>query len=294
MSQQLALSRRREVEEQITHAVRVEYLAYHDNLTTLPNRSLLSKLLGQSVTQPLTIPGNWRYCFSIWIVFKHINHTFGHEAGDQLLQEVATRLKACLREGDAIARLGGDEFIALLQEVDEGKFAAAVAQKILSTVARPFVLLGQEFRITASIGISIYPKDGLEEQSLIKNAEIAMHRAKEEGKNNFQFYSEGLNITSLERLTLESGLWHALEQKRVSASLPAQAENPQRPDRRYGSVAALAASGPRHSAPMRFIPVAEDTGLMVPIGNWVLSTACQQNMAWQQQGLPPFEHGPSI
>ena len=246
MSRQLALSRNAPSEEQIAHAARVEYLAYHDGLTTLPNRSLFSKLLGQSINQAHRYKRHLAVLFLDLDRFKHINDTLGHEAGDQLLQEVATRLKACLRESDTVARLGGDEFVVLLPELDEMDYVATVAQKILSAVARPFVLLGQEFRVTASIGISVYPQDGLDEQTLTKNADIAMYQAKEEGKNNFQFYSEKLNAKSLERLTLESGLRHALETRRVRASLPGQAGHPERPDHGHGSAAALAASRPGH------------------------------------------------
>ncbi len=181
--------------------------------------------------------------------FKHINDTLGHEAGDQLLQEVATRLKACLRDSDTVARLGGDEFVVLLPELDEETYVATVAQKILSAVARPFVLIGQEFRVTASIGISTYPQDGLDEQTLTKNADIAMYQAKEDGKNNFQFYSEKLNA-ELARTT-HPGVGPAARPgaQRVSAALPGQAGYPQRPDHRHGSAAALAASRSGHRRP---------------------------------------------
>jgi diguanylate cyclase (GGDEF)-like protein len=285
MSHQLALSRRRAVEEHIAHAVRVEYLAYHDSLTTLPNRSLFSKLLGHGISQAHRHNGQLAALFLDLDHFKNINDTLGHEAGDQLLQEVAARLKSCLRDSDTVARLGGDEFVVMLPELDVEKYAAAVAQKILSAVARPFVLAGQECRVTASIGISTYPQDGLDEQTLTKNADIAMYKAKEEGKNNFQFYSEKLNASSLERLNLESGLRHALERNQFQ--LYYQAKRDIGSGLITGMEALLRWQHPDLGtvAPLRFIPLAEETGLIIPIGKWVLRAACLQNVAWQKQGL---------
>jgi diguanylate cyclase (GGDEF)-like protein len=286
LSWQLARSRARESEAKVRHAQRVEYLAYHDGLTALPNRSLFNKLLSQAIRQAQRYDRQLAVAFIDLDRFKQINDTLGHDAGDALLKEVASRLKTCLRDSDTVARLGGDEFVVLLTEVAEERYAATVAEKVIEAIAKPFVLLGQEFRVTASIGISTYPQDGREAQTLTKNADIAMYQAKEDGKNNFQFYSEKLNANSLERLTLESSLRHALE--RNEFRLHYQAKRDMANGRITGMETLLRWQHPDLGivAPMQFIPVAEETGMIVPIGKWVLQTACLQNVAWQSLGLP--------
>jgi len=196
MSWQLAQAKRRAIEAQAAYAKQIEHLAYHDSLTTLPNRSMFSTFLKQGINQARRHNNQLAVLFLDLDHFKEINDTLGHEAGDQLLQEVATRLKSCLRDSDTVFRLGGDEFVVLLLELHEEKYEAAVAEKILSAIAQPFILQGQEFSVTASIGISTYPQDGMDEQTLTKHADMAMYQAKEKGKNNFQFYSEKSNPDS--------------------------------------------------------------------------------------------------
>lgn len=286
LSWQLQRTRTRVMEERIAHARRVEYLAYHDNLTDLPNRALFSRLLLQGMQYARRYDKQLALLFLDLDHFKAINDSLGHEAGDELLQELGRRLRQSVRESDIVARLGGDEFVILLQEIEDGLQIQPVADKILTAVGQPFILAGQEFRITISIGAALYPHDGEDEQTLMKNADSAMYYAKERGRNNFQFYSEELNSDSLERLAMESSMRKALQNNEFR--LFYQAKYDVRSGRVTGIEALLRWQHPDLGLipPMQFIPLAEENGLIVAIGRWVFDTALRQNVAWQKEGLP--------
>jgi diguanylate cyclase (GGDEF)-like protein/PAS domain S-box-containing protein len=265
---------------------KIQYLATHDVLTGLPNRLMFSQLLNHAIQTAQRYQRQFALLFIDLDRFKIINDTLGHEAGDQLLQEIGVRLKQPLRAVDVVARLGGDEFAVLIEEVIDSSQAATVAHKILTSIMKPITLMGQECRITASIGICMYPKDAEDEQSLMKNADMAMYLAKEEGKNNYQFYSKNIQSKSLERLSIETNLRLALERNEIS--LHYQAKVDFKTKAITGVEALLRWQNPFLGSvtPTQFIPVAEETGLIIPIGKWVMKTACAQNVAWQKQGLP--------
>jgi diguanylate cyclase (GGDEF)-like protein/PAS domain S-box-containing protein len=266
---------------------KIQYQATHDALTGLPNRLMFSQLLNQAIKSACRYKRQFAVLFLDLDRFKIINDTMGHDAGDLLLQEIAARLKQTLRAVDVVARLGGDEFVVLIDELSDSSPVAIVAHKILNSIIKPLIIKGQECRITVSIGISVYPKDAEDEQSLMKNADMAMYIAKEEGKNNYQFYSEDIQSKSLEHLSIETNLRLALERKELS--LHYQAKVDFKTNVITGVEALLRWQNPNLGSvtPTQFIPVAEETGLIVSIGRWVLRTACAQNVAWQKQGLPP-------
>ncbi|MDU8644706.1 EAL domain-containing protein [Pseudomonas syringae group sp. 26L6] len=265
---------------------RIHRLAYYDALTHLPNRTLFQDRL-HSALQHAERQQAWVVLMFLDLDrFKPINDSLGHAAGDRMLQEMATRLLACVSSDDTVARMGGDEFTLLLQP-DTSREAALtraihVAERILTSLVTPFVLEGREFFVTASIGIALSPQDGKELSQLMKNADTAMYHAKERGKNNFQFYQADMNATALERLELESDLRHALEQQEFTLYYQPQFSGDGK--RLTGAEALLRWRHPRRGLvpPNDFIPVLEELGLVVEVGDWVLTEACRQLKQWHQ------------
>ncbi|KQC09175.1 MAG: hypothetical protein APR62_02980 [Smithella sp. SDB] len=287
----------RDITERKRAEERIQYLATHDVLTGLPNRMMFSQLLNQAIESARRHERQFAILFIDLDRFKIINDTMGHDAGDELLKDMAKRFRQSLRavdivgrpqeRNDVVGRLGGDEFIVLIEEVSDLNQVAVVAQRVLSMAMKPMVILGEECRVTASIGISVYPTDGEDEQTLMRNADMAMYFAKEEGKNNFQFYSQNTQSQAFERLTIETNLRKALERNELYLEYQAKMDLKTRAI--TGVEALLRWKNPILGSvtPTQFIPVAEETGMIVSIGRWVMKTACAQNVAWQRQGLPP-------
>jgi diguanylate cyclase (GGDEF)-like protein len=267
---------------------RVKFMAMHDGLTGLPNRVMFNERLTRAIAQARRHSRALAVLFVDLDRFKVINDTLGHEAGDVVLREAAYRLTDHLRAGDTVARLGGDEFVVLLEEVSDPLYVGSVSSKLIAALAAPFVIGGREYGVTASIGVSSFPEDGVDAQTLLKNADAAMYRAKEKGKNAFEFYSAQIIAGSLERLTLEAGLRRALERD-VELELYYQPQIEACTGLIVGMEALVRWQHPDMGllAPARFIKLAEETGLIVPLGEWVLQKACVAHKEWQSQRLAP-------
>lgn len=275
-----------DISERKASEQRIHRLAYYDALTHLPNRTLFQDRL-HTALQSAERQKSWVVLMFLDLDrFKPINDSLGHAAGDRMLKDMATRLLACVDDDDTVARMGGDEFTLLLQHRSSRELALNraihVAEQILASLVRPFVLEGREFFVTASIGIALSPQDGNELSQLMKNADTAMYHAKERGKNNFQFYQADMNASALERLELESDLRHALEQDEFVLYYQPQFSGDGK--RLTGAEALLRWRHPRRGLvpPGDFIPVLEELGLVVDVGDWVISEACRQLKTWHQ------------
>jgi len=278
---------------------RIRFLAYYDGLTGLPNRRMMSEHLAQALRQARRIKRPLALLFLDLDNFKSINDALGHSFGDKVLRQVAERLSRCVRASDLISRpgaqiskpdvfrFGGDEFAILLFSLQQERDAVLVVRRIMRALAEALVIEGHELFATASIGIAVSPSDGDDLKTLLRNADAAMYRAKQKGKNTFEFYTKSLTRACIERMKIEAKLRRAVEQGEMRLCFQPKLEAQ---SGRLAGVEALLrwnAAGLGSVRPERFIPLAEETGLIIPIGEWVLREACRQIQAWETVGLPP-------
>ncbi|HEY4357128.1 MAG TPA: EAL domain-containing protein [Acidobacteriaceae bacterium] len=274
-----------DVTEERAMAAQIVHSARHDFLTGLPNRVLLHDRVSQAIASALRGSRKIAVMFLDLDGFKHINDSLGHAVGDQLLQSIAKRLVACVRPSDTVSRQGGDEFVVVLADMAQPDGANQVAKRMLEAVAEPHPIEGHDLLVTTSIGVSLYPDDGVDAGTLIKNADTAMYQAKEHGRQNYQFFKSAMNVRAVERQSLEAGLRRALKQNEFS--LHYQPKVSLRTGEITGAEALIRWTHPTQGmmSPAQFIPIAEDSGLIEQIGIWVLREACTQARAWLDAGL---------
>ena len=277
----------RDVTERKIAEETINFQAYHDLLTKLPNRALLRDRLSLAISQAKREDEKLAVMFLDLDRFKNINDSLGHMIGDELLQMVSMRLKECIRAADTLARFGGDEFTLMLPKLHNGREdASKLAEKITNTLKQPFIVDGHELYVSASIGIALYPQDGTNIETLIKHADVAMYHVKGQGKNGYQFYSNEMNVPYMEKLSLDTGIHRALDNNEFS--LVYQPQVNLRTGEIVGVEALLRWEHPEHGAisPAEFIPFAEESGLIIDIGYWVIKTACAELSRWRTAGLP--------
>jgi diguanylate cyclase (GGDEF)-like protein/PAS domain S-box-containing protein len=275
----------REITERRRAEERIEYQAYHDSVTGLPNRLLLMDRLTQALVHAHRHQRRLAVLFLDVDHFKLVNDTMGHAGGDRLLRSVAERLTACVRADDTVARVGGDEFVVLFADLQRSDHASRLAEKVLQALEHPFKVEGESVYVTASVGMALYPEDGEESDALMRNADTAMYRAKEAGRNNYQLCTPGMNTRALERMSLESGLRRALE--RDEFILHYQPIVDLASGRWVGTEALVRWQHPQRGLvpPDTFIPLAEESRLILPLGDWVMQAACDQLRRWRDEGL---------